>query len=59
MLQNTLQHSMIGALCSAAHDAGKLADVAAYVKVDQDTLGDLLKQFGSELLIMLLMHLHG
>ena len=50
---------MISALCSAAYDAGKLADVAAYVKVDQDTLGDLLKQFGSELLIMLLMHLHG
>ena len=42
--------TVIGALCSAAYDVGKLADVAAYIKVDQDTLGDVLKQYGSELL---------
>ena len=44
--------TVTGALCSdvddSIDDSHKMD--AEYVKVDQDTLGDLLKQYGSELL---------
>ena len=40
--------TVTGALCSDVDNSNKIS--ADYVKVDQDTLGDLLKQYGSELL---------
>lgn len=44
-------HCLIGALCNAAYDNGKLAEVAEYAKMDEvavQEFGEFLKKFGSE-----------